>query len=644
MPRDITPRSTLENLKREAKRWLKALRENVGDARARLERAFPEAPDVPGLRDIQHALAREHGLPGWNALKQLLTREEPLRRYERVADALVTAYRTGEASAMRIVWEYFGHMRAWEGMRRYVRLDLGKTESPQPGEVDEITIDEARYLVARGQRFQSWDALAQYAMSLPEAKAGKPAMATKMIGAYSIDASGEKHPEFLTRDWDELFATMSERQLPGLHPSGQMTDALLDRFTRLEHITSIDLDASKALTDDGLRYLARLPRLKNLSLGGCGGITDAGLEVLRRLPALEQVWLNWTPITDAGAAYLAACEKLRLVDLSGTRTGDGAIRALAGKTEIREFKSGNGVTDAGLLLLHGIPAFKHWLGGAQEMGLTSADAQPNMLLLRGSFTNEGMAGLVGLDGLFALNIDSSDLLVTGKGLAPLSGLPHLGWLAFDAKDESMPYIAALPHLRFLMCQDTAAGDDGFVALSRSRSIEYIWGRRCYNLHRRGFTALADMPALKSLSVSCKNVDDVGVSALPRFPALEELMPMDVPDEGYRHIGKCERLEKLVLMYCRDTGDVATSHLTGLTKLRSYFASYNRITDRTPEILSGIASLEEITFDSCAGLSNAGIVALARLPRLKRLGVSGMPRVTAVVAAAFPPTVTLRHSI
>ncbi|MDP9279661.1 MAG: hypothetical protein M3P00_09605, partial [Gemmatimonadota bacterium] len=65
MPRQITPRTTLENLKREAKRWLKALRANVADARARLRRVLPNAPEVPTLREVQHALALEHGLPGW---------------------------------------------------------------------------------------------------------------------------------------------------------------------------------------------------------------------------------------------------------------------------------------------------------------------------------------------------------------------------------------------------------------------------------------------------------------------------------------------------------------------------------------------------------------------------------------------------
>jgi hypothetical protein len=82
----------------------------------------------------------------------------------------------------------------------------------------------------------------------------------------------------------------------------------------------------------------------------------------------------------------------------------------------------------------------------------------------------------------------------------------------------------------------------------------------------------------------------------------------------------------------------------LPKLTKYFASYNRITDRTPEILSGMSSLEEITFDSCAGLSNAGIVTLARLPRLRELRVESMPRVTADVVAAFPAHVRVKHAL
>ena len=135
----------------------------------------------------------------------------------------------------------------------------------------------------------------------------------------------------------------------------------------------------------------------------------------------------------------------------------------------------------------------------------------------------------------------------------------------------MQHIAAIPRLRMLMGQGTVASDDGFGALSRSQTIEYIWGRECPNLGGRGFAALAAMPALRGLAVSCKNVDDSALSALPRFPALRGLMPMDVPDEGFRHVGRCEQLEDLWCMYCRDTGDTATGHIAGLSRLKSYYA-------------------------------------------------------------------------
>ena len=245
----------------------------------------------------------------------------------------------------------------------------------------------------------------------------------------------------------------------------------------------------------------------------------------------------------------------------------------------------------------------------------------------------------GLDGLFGLNLADSHLAISVAALDPLVSLPHLGWLAVDAKDDWMPYIAAMPRLRFLGAQDTVAGDEGFVALSKSQSIESIWGRRCHNLRRRGFTALASMPKLRSLSVSCLNVDDAGVSVLPTFPSLKELMPMDIPDSAYRHIAKCGQLEALILMYCRDTTDAATEHLTGLGKLAYYFNSYTTITDRTPELLSGMDSLERITFDTCHGLTNAGVARLARLPRLRELRVSGKG-ITPGVAEAFSPLVSV----
>ena len=639
MFRPITPRTTLDNLRKEAKSWLKELRSGDADARARLARvASTTAAGSPTLRDVQHALALEFGCSGWAALKDRLAQDAPLRRYDRVAEALVSAFATADAAAMRIVWEYFGHRRTWDGMRRYVRLELGRREEPETTD-DTITLEEARYLVARAQGFESWRALEAYALTVPPAKT----IAERLVSVFT--SSGDRHSEALrSRDWDEVLDLMRERRLTALHASGQMTDDLLQRFSTLDQITELDLDGSKALSDGGLRCLARLPRLRRLNLAGCTRISDAGLDVLRQLPALESIALCWTRVTDAGATHLSGCPNLEMVDLMGTATGDGAVSALAGKPRVREFRSGNGVTDAGLARFQEFPVFRTWQGFDPALWLTQFSPAASFLLLRGPFTDRGLAHLGALDGLFGLNVDSRQLAITGAGLAPLARLPHFAWLAFDATDDSMAHIAALPHLRFLMCQDTSAGDDGFAALSRSGTLEYIWGRRCHNLQRRGFMALADLPALRALSVSCLHVDDVGLSALPRFPALRELMPMDVPDEGYRHIAGCTELESLVLMYCRSTGDRATEHIRSLPRLRKYFASYTLITDRTPEILSEVGSLEDVTLDTCVGVTNRGVAALARLPRLRELRLSGMPEVTPDVIPAFPPRVRVSHSV
>lgn len=72
MPRNLTSKTKLESLRKEAKRWLKALRADDARAIERLKAAYPKAPPTPGLRDVQHALALEYGQPGWTALKEAL--------------------------------------------------------------------------------------------------------------------------------------------------------------------------------------------------------------------------------------------------------------------------------------------------------------------------------------------------------------------------------------------------------------------------------------------------------------------------------------------------------------------------------------------------------------------------------------------
>ncbi|MBC8088688.1 MAG: hypothetical protein H7Z40_15600, partial [Phycisphaerae bacterium] len=604
---------------------------------ARIERALSSAPNAPTLRDVQHALAIEHGYAGWTALTDRLradgdATEEGIREYELMAEALLDAYRTGTPEAMERHYHYTWHRRAWQGMRTYVQVDLGIPASP---DVD-ITLDDARFLVAREHGYADWVALLKDVATRPI----EEQMLVKPMSVFNTPSPKEDDRRFTSKSWNALLAALPAAT--GIDAHGGMTDALLEDVAKFKNLTMLRCGGSQAVTDEGIRHLAHMPNLRHLDLSGTA-ITDRGLSVLRELKALEHVSLSWTRASDAGVAHLSLHDRLQHVNISGTACGDGSIRALTNKAELSHFMSGNATTDAGLSALHDFPVFKTWQGGDPRDFILGYDSRPNLLMLRGAITRGALSQLRGLDGVFGLDLDDSALPLDGHSLEPIVELPNLAWLGFDAKDDAMPYIARMVRLRGLACQDTPASDVGWTALSTSQSIERIWARRCHNLRNTGFRALSTMPSLRSWAGSCKNVDDSALAAFPSFPALNELMPMDVPDASYRHIAKCAGLETLTLMYCRDTTDAATQHIATMTTLTKYFASYTQITDRTPELLSHVDSLEHITFDSCAGLTNAGIATLARLPQLRELHVSGRG-LTADVRVLFPGGVSVRYSL
>jgi hypothetical protein len=388
-----------------------------------------------------------------------------------------------------------------------------------------------------------------------------------------------------------------------------------------------------------------MPQLQELTLDG--PITDRDLEVLSQLRELRVFKMNWQEnVTDKGIANLGFCDQLEEVDLLGCNTGDGAIAALAGKPKLRHLKTGRNVNDDGLALLQQFPAFKTRPVEEPKFGLLSFSAEPTNLLIDGPFTRSGLNKVSGLDGLVGLSFFWHTSKLRGNDLQCLDGLSNLAYLGCQGKlcdDDAMRHIAALPKLRMLMGQGTVATDEGFKALSCSRTIEYIWGRECPNLNSSGFVALSRMPKLKGLAVSCKFVDDAALASLPYFPALKELMPMDVSDDGFRHVARCEQLESLILMYCRDTTDVATNHLVGMPNLRKYHAGYTLITDASLEMLSRIKSLEEISFEGCKFITDAGVSHLTTLPNLREISIGGCPQVTPSGITTFASSVRVNYN-
>ena len=374
MPRKITPATSLENLRKQAKRWLKELRANDPEARARFERAYPNAPVNPVLRDVQYALAREYGQESWIALKKAVEKlaaesagtklqTQTAEGYERLAQDLVLAYDSQDQAALQRLNEHYHRSFTFDDLWAEIwRRVYAVRQRSFKGPKNYLQLAEAQTLIAQDAGFGSWASLTKAVAT------GAPP-----VPAYEIDTAENRiapRRQLSDKEWDELLAVMKERRITALEANGLMTDAVLARIAELDHVTTLALGGSRQLTDDGLLHLARMPQLQNLNLSEYPGgkLTDRGLEVLRHLPNLRTFEMTWQRgITDAGVANLKFCDQLERVDLMGSPTGDGAIEALQGKPRLHYFSSGRLVTDAGLRLLHNFPLLKKWHGGESKV-------------------------------------------------------------------------------------------------------------------------------------------------------------------------------------------------------------------------------------------------------------------------------------
>ena len=157
--------SSLDNLKKAARRWLNALRAGDPDARRRLERATPVAPAHPVLRDVQHALAREHGHESWMDLKRALGRLDAasspdVAQFERLADDFLRAYESGDTGALMRLSAYLQHPVTWQELRAEAQRHLERlpvAERP----TGPLTVPEVRRFLARAAGFGTWNDLVQ---------------------------------------------------------------------------------------------------------------------------------------------------------------------------------------------------------------------------------------------------------------------------------------------------------------------------------------------------------------------------------------------------------------------------------------------------------------------------------------------------
>lgn len=632
MQRKLTSATSLDNLRREARRWLKAVRDQQADALQRFGQAYPNHSGTIVLRDLQYALAREYGFDSWKDLRLAIQQAAASRTqesWEQAAHDFVESW-NGDAAALERLNNHYNRDFSFADVKAEIwRRNYAYRQRSSRVPENHFRIEEARIILAQDAGYGSWEQLMK-ALAANAKPPGAP---------YAIDTKDNRigpRRRLSAADWDELIGAIRERRIPAVDANGLMTDDALARISELDFVTELTLGGSRELTDDGLLHLARMPQLESLELSEYPGgkLTDRGLAILQHLPNLRKFNMTWQAgITDRGLANLRVCERLEEVNVMGSPTGDGLVEALAGKSKLRKLSTGRLLTDAGIQLLHNIPL------------LRMSDATGARLLIDGPVTDAGLAGLAGLEGVFDLDLFWHVDQITSGGFFHLRQLPNLQTLGCDGKlsdDIALGHIAAMRRLKNLRIQESVATDDGFVSLAKSETIEGIWGRICPNFGSRGFVAFSRMPALRKLGIGCKNVEDAALAALPEFPSLRELTPVGFQDDGFRHIGRCRNLERLTCMYCRDTGDAATEHIKDLG-IRYYYAGLTQITDRSLDILGGMDSLEQVDLYECLTVTDAGLSFLARLPKLREVHFDGLPGITLGGTKVFRPGVHVFYS-
>ena len=311
------------------------------------------------------------------------------------------------------------------------------------------------------------------------------------------------------------------------------------------------------------------------------------MHVVSAWPRLQRLEVNGT--NDDELSYVGALAELEELKVNGSMVtlGDEFVRHLAelGRLKVLSLAAFCGLTDEGL---------RHVarLRGLESLTLTWCP----------HFTSEGLRHLSMLTRLQTLDLEGCRrVTVDFRHLALLRGLKCLNLADSRVTDESLRSVSALVLLEDLNLQ-------------------------CCNLvSDEGVRHLSMLLKLKKLRLSfCYSLTDETVRHVSGLLALEELAFVDchkLTDEGLVHLGALPNLELLKV----------TASAT-LTLCRMGGRSLRRLVcfHPTNEILrhsSGLPTLQKLTLDGCAAVTDAGLRHLCLLPNLHELKVLSCHQVT-----------------
>ncbi|MGH9349442.1 MAG: hypothetical protein ACRD26_19500 [Vicinamibacterales bacterium] len=522
--RPLPPRPDLEQLKRQAKELLKAY--HAGDAGARARwRADPSAGSTTGarLRDAQRVIARENGLPSWDALRRHV-QSVLHNRADAGEEALVHAVTLRERLTPEVA------QRLTEQRVTAVKIEA----SVPPDSLEHLSAVATLRRIDLSGRGDLVDEDLAFIEAMPWLTA------VSLAGCRSIRDAGvaylRRHEwlEDVNLQWtgagDEAVASLAEK--PALHCvvlGRHLTDAGAARLRDFPALrtagrvpAALAVGTSPALTDHALAWFGDLDGVATLDLSGwhdgSTNYTPRGVAHLQRMAALETLCFRGDLATDAVLPEIARIPRLRELQCQDIVAGDDGFAALGQCAHLENIwgRWCHGITDRGFARLGRLPRLRRLCVGGRGV------------------SDDAMASLVDAPALTEL----WPFLFGDAAFRSIARMPRLDTLVNmynrDTTDAATRCLRHHPRLVDYRAFGTQITDESLRVLADLSTLETLRFENCAGITDAGLRELARLQRLRCLSVeSCVNVTGTWAGALPA--TVEASSKPGQPGEAERYL-------------------------------------------------------------------------------------------------------------